>query len=154
MDETPRVLRIGVRCVLTGDAGELFADARAIEAAGADSLWADAADGDPYVLLAALAALTWRVGLVAVGAPAGAGRATCERLARGRLSVAEDLALRGERWDRVSFPSSRDEWRATRTAALESGATGIVVANDPRLLDLLRNPDQTFDRADMNLATG
>jgi len=28
------------------------------------------------------------------------------------------------------------------------------VANDPRLLDLLRNPDQTFDRADMNLATG
>lgn len=154
MDETPRVLRIGVHCVLTGDAGELFADARAIEAAGADSLWADAADGDPYVLLAALAALTWRVGLVAVGAPATAGRAPCERLARGRLSVAEDLALRGERWDRIPFPSSRDEWRATRAAALESGATGIVVANDPRLLDLLRNPDQTFDRADMNLATG
>ena len=153
-DEPPRVLRIGVRCQPTGDAGELFADARAIETAGADALWADAADGDPYVLLAALAALTWRVGLVAKGAPTASGRATCERLARGRLAVAEELEKRGERWVHVPFPSSRDEWRATRASALESGATGIVVANDPRLLDLLRNPDQIFDRADMNLATG
>ena len=154
MDETPKVLRIGVHCALTGDVGELFADARAIEAAGADSVWADAADGDPYVLLAAVAALTWRVGLVAKGAPTASGRGTCERLARGRLVVAEELDKRGERWVHVPFPSGRDEWRATRAAALESGATGIVVANDARLLDLLRNPDQTFDRADLNLATG
>jgi hypothetical protein len=154
MDETPRVLRIGVRCAAMGDAGELFADARAIEAAGADSLWADSADGDPYVLLAAFAALTWRVGLVAAGAPSGAGRATCERLARGRLVVAEERERLGERWMHMPFPKSRDDWRAARAAALESGATGIVLANDPRLLDLLRNPDQTFDRADMNLSTG
>ena len=160
MPDEKRELRIGVRCALTdgiGDAGELFADARAIESAGADSLWADAADGDPYVLLAALAASTWRVGLVASGAatgPADPGRVTCERLARGRLRLAEELAHLGERWVHVPFPSSRDEWRAARAAALESGAAGIVVANDPRLLDLLRNPDQTFDRADMNLATG
>ena len=153
-DEKPRVVHIGVRLVTTGNAGDLFADARAIEAAGAHSLWADAADGDPYVLLAAFAALTWRVGLVAAGAPAAPGRATCEHLARGRLVAAEELQRLGERWLHVPFPSSREEWRATRTAALESGATGIVVANDPRLLDLLRNPDQTFDRADMNLATG
>ena len=153
-DEATRVLRIGVRCALTVDAGELFADARAIEAAGADSLWADATDGDPYVLLAALAALTGRVGLVAAGAPAAPGRATCERLARGRLVVAEELARLGQRWIHVTFPNDRDEWRATRTAALESGATGIVVQNDPRLLDLLRNPDQIVDRADLNIATG
>ena len=153
-DDQGRVLRIGVRCGLTGDAGELFADARAIEAAGADSLWADAADGDPYVLLAALAALTWRVGLVARGAPTAPGRATCELLARGRLVVAEELARQGERWIHVPFPNGRDEWRAARATALESGATGIVVTNDPRLLDLLRNPDQIFDRADMNLASG
>jgi hypothetical protein len=153
-EEQTRVLRIGVRCAVTGDAGELFADARAIEAAGADSLWADAAEGDPYVLLAALAALTWRIGLVAKGAPQGAGRATCGRLARGRLLVAEELEKLGERWVHVPFPSGRDEWRTTRASALDSGATGIVVANDPRLLDLLRNPDQIFDRADMNLATG
>jgi alkanesulfonate monooxygenase SsuD/methylene tetrahydromethanopterin reductase-like flavin-dependent oxidoreductase (luciferase family) len=153
-DTTAAELRIGVRFVVAGEAGELFADARAVEAAGADSLWADAADGDPYVLLAALAALTWRVGLVARGAPTAPGRATCELLARGRLVVAEELARQGERWIHVPFPNGRDEWRAARAAALEAGATGIVVANDPRLLDLLRNPDQTFDRADMNLASG
>ena len=156
-EETTRVLRIGVRCAAAGDAGELFADARAVESAGADSLWADAADGDPYVLLAALAASTWRVGLVAKGAPAGPAdprRATCERLSRGRLVVAEELEREGERWVHMPFPGSREEWRAARAAAMESGATGIVLANDPRLLDLLRNPDQTFDRADMNLATG
>lgn len=153
-EDAPRTLRIGVHCAPTGDPGELFADARAIEAAGADSLWADADDGDPYVVLAALAASTWRVGLVAKGAPNALGRPTCERLARGRLRVAEELAQQGERWTHIPFPSGRDEWRAARAAAVESGATGIVVANDPRLLDLLRNPDQTFDRADMNLASG
>ena len=153
-DDGPKVLRIGVRCSVGGDAGELFADVRAIEAAGADSLWADAADGEPYVLLAALAALTWRVALVARGAPLAPGRAQCEQLARGRLVVAEELARQGERWIDVGFPESRDAWRAARAAALEAGATGIVVANDPRLLDLLRNPDQIFDRADMNLASG
>ena len=58
---TPAVLLIGVRLSPAGDAGELFADAKAVEAAGADSLWIDAADGDPYVALAALAAVTWRV---------------------------------------------------------------------------------------------
>jgi hypothetical protein len=147
-------LRIAVRFAPTGDAGELFADARAVEAAGADSLWADAADGDPYVLLAALAAVTWRAALVASGAPDGAGRATCERLARGRLVIAEELSRRGERWIQMPFPAGRDEWRAARGAATKEGATGIVVANDPRLLDLLRNPDQVVDRADMNLASG
>jgi hypothetical protein len=153
-DEEARVLHIGVRVAAAGDAGELFADARAIEAAGAHSLWADAADGDPYVLLAACAALTWRVGLVAAGAPEGPGRVTCDALARGRLVIAEELAVRGERWIHLPFPNGRDEWRTARASALESGATGIVVSNDPRLLDLLRNPDQTFDRADMNLASG
>jgi hypothetical protein len=147
-------LRIGVRFVAGEDAGALFADARAVEAAGADSLWADAADGDPYVLLAALATLTWRVSLVASGAPRGGGRGTCERLARGRLVIAEESASRGERWIQAAFPNGRDEWRAQRAAAQASGATGIVVLNDPRLLDLLRNPDQIADRADMNLASG
>src|SRR4029079_14801498 len=74
----PPVLRIGVRLSAGGDAGELFADAKAIEAAGADSLWVDAADSDPYVVLAALAAVTWRVRLVARGAPSDvAARKTC-----------------------------------------------------------------------------
>jgi hypothetical protein len=148
------VLRIGVRVALAGDPGELFADARALEAAGAHALWVEAADGDPYVALAALAAVTWRVGLVASGAPSGAGRATCERLARGRLVVAEEAARAGERWIRAEMPAGREAWRAARADALASGATGIVLPNDPRLIDLLRNPDQDDDRADLNIAVG
>ena len=140
-----------MRFKLTTDAGELFADARAVEAAGADSLWFDAADGEPYVALAALAAVTWRARLVAKGAPRGAGRATCERLARGRLVIAEES---GEKWVQASFPESRKTWRESRAAAVADGASGIVVPNDARLIDLLRNPDQEDDRSDLNIAVG
>jgi hypothetical protein len=147
-------LRIGVAITLGGDAGELFADARALEAAGADSLWADAGSFDPYVLLAACAAVTWRVVLVASGGKQGAARTTCERLSRGRLRDAEALAGSGERWVRGALPPDRAAWRKAREAAVASGAIGIVVPNDPRLMDLLRNPDQEDDRADLNIAVG
>jgi len=140
-----------VRFSLTSDAGELFADARAVESAGADSLWFDAMDGDPYVALAALAAVTWRARLVAKGAPRTAGRATCDRLAGGRLVIAEES---GERWIETSFPTSRQAWREARAAAVAQGALGVVVPNDPRLIDLLRNPDQEDDRSDLNIAVG
>ena len=144
-------LRIGVRFALRADPGELFADARAIESAGADSLWFDAADGDPYVALAALAAITWRIRLVAKGAPKGAGRETCAHLARGRLVVAEHS---GERWTHLPFPENRTKWREARAAATAAGVTGVTLPNDQRLLDLLRNPDQEDDRGDLNIAVG
>ena len=147
-------LQIGVRLALNGDPGELFADARALESAGAHSLWVDAADAEPYVALAALSAVTWRVRLVARGAPRSPGRAACEWLSAGRLIVAEEAASAGERWLQVELPADRDAWRALRASAAASRATGIVVPNDPRLMDLLRNPDQVFDRADLNLASG
>lgn len=143
-----------MRLALTADARELLADARALEAAGVDALWVDAADADPYVALAAAAAVTQRIQLVAAGAASVAGRATCERLAHGRLVIAEEAAAAGERWIHAPFPAGRDEWRALRAEATTAGAAGIVVANDPRLMDLLRNPDQTDDRADINLASG
>ncbi len=149
----PAPLRIGVRLAVTGDAGELFADAKAVEAAGADSLWIDAADGDPYVALAALAAVTWRVRLVARGAPADvAARETCARLARGRLVVAEELS--DERWTESPFPASRVAWDELRTASLTAGLTGVVLPNDPRLIDLLRNPDIIEARDDLKLSFG
>lgn len=147
-------LRIGVVLSLDGDPGELFADAKALEAAGADSLWVDGGAIDPYVLLAACAATTWRVGLVATGGKDGPGRATCDRLSRGRLRDAESLAREGERWVRADLPADRAAWRKSRDAAVASGATGIVVPNDPRLMDLLRNPDQDDDRSDLNIAVG
>jgi hypothetical protein len=148
----PAPLRIGVRLGLAGDPGELFADARAIEAAGADSLWVDAADADPYVALAALAAVTWRVRLVARGAPAQtAGRETCARLARGRLVVAEES---GETWTESPFPASRAAWDELRLASTAAGVAGVVLPNDPRLIDLLRNPDIVEARDDLKLSFG
>ena len=130
----PPALLIGVRLSATGDAGELFADAKAIEAAGADSLWIDAADGDPYVALAALAAVTWRVRLVARGAPSDvAARETCASLARGRLVVAEESE---ERWTESAFPANRAAWDELRNASTAAGVTGVVLPNDPRLIDL------------------
>jgi hypothetical protein len=150
---TPAVLLIGVRMAPAGDAGELFADAKAIEAAGADSLWIDAADGDPYVALAALAAVTWRVRLVARGAVADvAARETCARLARGRLVLAEEMSE--ERWTEAPFPASRVAWDELRTTSLRTGLTGVVLPNDPRLIDLLRNPDIIEARDDLKLSFG
>ena len=143
-----------MRLALTGNPGELFADARALESAGADSLWVDASGADPYVVLAAIAAVTLRIRLVASADAHTPGRAACEWLAAGRLVVAEEAASSGERWLQVEFPTDRDAWRALRASAAASGATGIVVPNDPRLMDLLRNPDQIFDRSDLNIATG
>jgi hypothetical protein len=149
----PAVLLIGVRLTPAGDAGELFADAKAVEAAGADSLWIDAADGNPYVALAALAAVTWRVRLVARGAVADVtARDTCARLARGRLVVAEELSE--ERWTEAPFPVSRVAWDELRTASLTTGLTGVVLPNDPRLIDLLRNPDIIEARDDLKLSFG
>lgn len=145
-------LRIGVRLRLAGTPGELLADARAVEAASVDSIWVAATDADPYVLLAALAAVTWRVRLVAVGAPASPARATCAALAMGRLAVAEELT--GERWVHHDFPASRAVWREWRDAAAAEGAMGVVIPADPRLIDLLRNPDSEDDRSDLNIAVG
>jgi hypothetical protein len=148
----PTPLRIGVRLAIAGDAGELFADAKAVEAAGADSLWIDAADGDPYVVLAALAAVTWRVRLVARGARADtAGRETCAALARGRLVIAEESE---ERWTEAAFPPSRAAWDELRAASTAAGMSGVVLPNDPRLIDLLRNPDIIEDRSDLKLSFG
>src|SRR5436309_15951561 len=78
---------IGVE-LTTANVGELFADAKALESAGADSLWSAGGD-DPFVLLAALAAVTYRVRLVALDGKGGEGaRATLERLSRGRVVLA------------------------------------------------------------------
>lgn len=148
----PPAIRIGVRLAPTGDAGELFADAKALEAAGADSLWIDAADGDPYVILAALAAVTWRVRLIARAASEDpTARETCARLARGRLVIAEESE---ERWTESPFPASRALWDELRATGRAAGLTGIVLPNDPRLIDLLRNPDIVEDRSDLRLSFG
>jgi hypothetical protein len=155
-------MKIGVELRLSGDPGELFADARALEAAGADSLW-PAGDAERLVLLAALAAVTWRVRLVAVGEVDPQAARALELMSRGRLVVAsrdgEEFALPGaegerERWKSLPFPESRLAWTELRAKHEADGVTGLVLPNDPRLLDLIRNPDVQDDRSDLKLAFG
>ncbi|MEK6207630.1 MAG: LLM class flavin-dependent oxidoreductase [Chloroflexota bacterium] len=158
-------MKIGAELRLGGDVGELFADARALEAAGADSLWVLARDDqDPWILAAALAATTWRARLVVVGAIDRAEtRATLDRLSRGRLVIAEpsagativpDAEGVAERWSICALPASRAEWKTLRAEREAQGFAGIVLPNDPRLLDLVRNPDVEDDREDLKLAFG
>ena len=87
-------MKIGV--LLPGrftDSGDYLADARALDAAGVDSLWLADDAFDPWMVLAGVAAVTGRARLAApvsaldAAAPDALARrmATLERLSRGRL---------------------------------------------------------------------
>jgi hypothetical protein len=158
-------MKIGAELRLGGEIGELFADARALEAAGADSLWVLAReDQDPWILAAALAATTWRARLVVVGAvDRPETRTTLDRLSRGRLVIgarsADAVAVPDaegvmERWALCDVPAGRAEWKTLRAEREAQGFAGLVLPNDPRLLDLVRNPDVEDDRQDVKLAFG
>ena len=91
------MLKIGVRLPRQfEDSGDYLADARAIESAGADSLWLDAEGYDPWLLLAGMATITGRIRLVVPVSSAealapqalGARVATLSRLSRGRTALA------------------------------------------------------------------
>ena len=138
------------------DPGEFLADARAIEAAGVDSVWLEerSDDLDPTLLLAAIAAVTseLRLGLIQEtpfpsGGPAGRGSATLDQLSRHRLVPAS------ERWRRVDVPADREAWAKTLEET-DDDTDGVVVPMDPRLLDILRHPHDVIDRSDLILAQG
>lgn len=59
-----------------------------------------------------------------------------------------------ERWVSAPSPDGRAAWRATLVDAAERGYRGLVVPADPRLLDILRNPDDQGHRHDLQLAQG
>jgi len=91
------MLKIGVRLPRQfDDSGDYLADARAMDSAGADSLWLDAEGYDPWLLLAGMATITGRVRLVVPVSSAeargpgdlGARAATLSRLSRGRAALA------------------------------------------------------------------
>src|SRR5262249_59636145 len=91
------MLKIGVRLPRElDDSGDYLADARAMDSAGADSLWLDAEGYDPWMLLASMATITGRVRLVVPVSSAeargpgdlGARAATLSRLSRGRAALA------------------------------------------------------------------
>jgi hypothetical protein len=60
----------------------------------------------------------------------------------------------GERWVRTPPPEGRAGWRTALAAAATNGAGGLLVPADPRLLDILRNPNDPDERRDLHLAQG
>lgn len=78
----------------------------------------------------------------------GEGIGVVWRLADG--SYREELG----RWSPAPVPLGRTAWRETLRQAAERGEYGVLVPADPRLLDLLRNPDDPEGRQDLQLAQG
>jgi hypothetical protein len=143
-------------------------EAAALDAAGADALWVDlrgVPDLDPVALTAALSTVTARALIVATfPEPATAiVSETIGRLSRGRLRTVSDPGKDSDgdfelddasRWAMTAFPDDRAAWRTTLDEAAANGIGGLIVPADPRLLDLLRNPDDHGDRRDLQLAVG
>jgi hypothetical protein len=59
-----------------------------------------------------------------------------------------------ERWAWTPPPEGRAAWRTALADAVTSGAGGLLVPAGPRLLDILRNPNDPDDRRDLQLAQG
>jgi hypothetical protein len=148
--------RVNIGVVLKrnpAELGEWLADAAAFDSAGADALWVDLereSTLDTVALVAALAALTSRALLVTPPLPAG-GLATIQQLSRNRHRT---LTGEAEHWLTISLPDSRAAWQARLVDAAQQGVHGILVPADARLLDLLRNPGDPGERADLQLAVG
>src|SRR6266852_7434021 len=152
------------------DAGDFLADARAMEAAGADSIWLEDGEGyDPMLALAAIAAVTGqlRLGLIRSSTPRpnielDRRMETLQHLSRQRvISLVSSLAGEGqggglsgtERWRRVEVPADREAWARTLTQS-EPDFDGVLVPLDPRLLEILRHPEDGIERSDLLLAQG
>jgi hypothetical protein len=144
-------------------AGEFLADVRAYEAAGAEAVWVAPPGPDRLTLLAAVAVVTSRPRLGAIlrsgEAPSDEVLVALDRLSGGRVVLARDARelLLGpdgsERWPRVPAPTGRAAWRELHETHAAAGATGLVVAHAPNLLDILRNPEED-DRGDLAMAVG
>ena len=129
------------------DAGEYLADVRALEAAGAAMIGVEGGGRDQAILLGAIAAVTERL-LVRSSDPESA--AMLQKLSRGRVVSSMPA---GETWVEIPMPRDRDSWTAALRAHEAAGADGVVVPWNPRVIDLLRNPDPD-DRSDLQMATG
>jgi hypothetical protein len=66
----------------------------------------------------------------------------------------DDVDDPAERWVTVPSPENRSAWQATMVDVVERGYSRLMVPANPRLLDILRNPEEPGDRHDLQLAQG
>lgn len=117
------------------DAGDFLADARALDAAGADSLWIDGDGHEPWMVLAAIASVTGRVRLVApvsaarAGAPLDADVRTLDRLSRGRLMLKVDGASLPDLLKSTTKPDRRQVQVVVEAKEGEGAASRDLLAN-------------------------
>ena len=137
------------------DPGDFLADARAMEAAGADSIWLEEGDGyDPMLVLAAIAAVTGNLRLGLIRAANPLPNVELERRTQTlQLLSRHRVITDNQRWRRVEAPADREAWARTLKDAAPD-FDGVLVPLDPRLLDMLRNPEDAIDRSDLMLAQG
>ena len=137
------------------DPGDFLADARAMEAAGADSIWLEEGDGyDPMLVLAAIAAVTGNLRLGLIRAANPLPNVELERRTQTlQLLSRHRVITDNQRWCRVEVPVDREVWARTLKDAAPD-FDGVLVPLDPRLLDMLRNPEDAIDRSDLMLAQG
>jgi hypothetical protein len=138
------MVKIGVRVPRSfEDAGEYLADARALDAAGVDSLWLEGEGHDPWLLLASIAAVTGRIRLVVPVAaedartPAALERrlTTLGRVSRGRAVFGvtadfhddhvESLVTLARRCDCAVILPVADLAQAHTAALLSDGLVGL-----------------------------
>jgi len=142
------VIKVGVVMpAAIDDAGEFLADVRALEAAGAEMIDLEGEGMDRAILLGAIAAVTQRIRIRVRDAQPPA---LLQKLSRGRVVA---VGSAGETWVEIPMPADRESWAATLGAQEAAGADGVIVGWDPRLIDLLRNPDSD-DRSDLMMSTG
>jgi len=129
------------------DAAEFLADVRALEAAGAEMVLIEGDGVEQQILLGAIAAVTHRIRL---RLPNGEVEAILQKLSRGRSVVGQPV---DETWISVPMPADRESWAGTMRDQEAAGVTGVILPWDPRLIDLLRNPEPE-DRSDLLMSTG
>jgi hypothetical protein len=88
------------------------------------------------------------------GTPAPDGTAERTDGIRCESDTLSEVAEPGRTWLTVPAPENRAAWRVTVADAVERGYTRLMVPANPRLLDLLRNPEDPGERLDLHLAQG
>ena len=148
MNQPSSVAALKVGVVLPaaiGEPGDYLANARALEAAGAELIQVEGDVEAQLLILGAIAAVTERIKL-----RTQARADLLARLSRGR---AVDELPAGEKWEVISMPSDRASWAATMREHEAAGTAGVIVPWNERLIDLLRNSEPE-DRSDLLMSTG